>query len=225
MKDLSGIEYDIDNIIGCKQKIIIWGAGRYGRYIYRYLKKRGVNIYAIADKRQDIKAPIPVAMLRQLDNIERYIFVIAVGWKEAKLEIKEQLLSYGIKPTQLVIPIPCFDSEFYDQSLMNHPDFIYPAIAAKWNYVRRRGSHISDYFEQNDICRIGVCEIKEFKGWLEEDLEWSIASVCQKITSECSIDEDLDAIVVMDAKRFDVIEEQIMNRTKCPVINIMEILK
>ena len=56
-------------------------------------------------------------------------------------------------------------------------------------------------------------------------MEWSKASVCQKITDEYAIDGDLDAIVVTDAMRFDYIEEQIMNRTKCPVINILEILK
>ncbi len=225
MKDLEGIEYDIDNIVDSKQKIIIWGAGRYGRYIYRYLKRRGVNVYAVADKRKDIEAPVRIADLQQLDNMEQYLFVIAVGWKEAKLEIKEQLLDYGVRPAQLVIPIPYTDSEFYDSSLINHPDFIYPAVAARWNYVRRKGSHISDYFEKNDIYKIGIYEIKEFEGWLEGDLEWSKASVCQKITDEYAIDGDLDAIVVTDAMRFDYIEEQIMNRTKCPVINILEILK
>ena len=91
--------------------------------------------------------------------------------------------------------------------------------------MRRKGSHISDYFEKNDIYKIGIYEIKEFEGWLEGDLEWSKASVCQKITDEYAIDGDLDAIVVTDAMRFDYIEEQIMNRTKCPVINILEILK
>jgi len=225
MKDLAGIEYDIDNIVDSKQKIIIWGAGRYGGYIYRYLKRRGVNIYAIADRRQDIEAPVQVVTLEQLDNIEQFLFVIAVGWKEAKLEIKKQLLDYGIRPGQLVIPIPYVDSEFYDFSLMEHPDFIYPAVAARWNYVRRKGSHISDYFEKNDIYRIGIYEIKEFEGWLEEDLEWSEASVCQKITDEYAVGQYLDAIVVTDVMRFDYIEEQLMKRIKCPVINIMEILK
>ncbi len=38
MRDLSGIEYNIDCIVNSTKKIIIWGAGRYGRYLYRYLK-------------------------------------------------------------------------------------------------------------------------------------------------------------------------------------------
>ncbi len=225
VKDSLGIEYEIDCIVNSNQKIIIWGAGRYGRYIYRYLKRNGVNIYAVCDNRQDIDAPVPVVTLSKLNNMEQYLFVIAVARRKEKLEIKEQLFRYGIKPTQLVIPVPNTGSEFFDASLVAHRDFMYPAIAIRWNEIRRQGNHISDYFEQNDIYRIGVYEIKEFEEWLEEDLEWSKVSICQKITDEYSIDEGLDAIVVMDIERFDYIEEQIKNKVKYPVINIMEILK
>ena len=225
MRDLSGIEYNIDCIVNSTNKIIIWGAGRYGRYLYRYLKRHAVNIYAVIDKRQNIEAPVKMVTLQQLENIEQYLFVIAARWKGEKLEIKEQLLAYGVKPTQLVIPIPDIGSEFFDSSLIDHPDFMYPVVAARWNYVRRQGSHVANYFEQNDIYRIGVYETKEFAGWLEQDLEWADVSVCQIITEEYCIDESLDAIVVLDITRFDYIEEQIMNRVKCPVINIMEIIK
>lgn len=225
MRDSLGIEYDINCIVNSTQKIIIWGAGRYGKYIYRYLKRHAVDIYAVIDKRQDIETPLKMITLQQLDNIGQYLFVIAARWKDEKLEIKEQLLTYGVKATQLVIPIPDIGSEFYDFSLSVCPDFTYPVIAVRWNHVRQEGSHIANYFEQNDIYRIGVYEAKEFAGWLEEDLEWSEVSVCQKITDESLIDKTLDAIVVTDVMRFSYIEEQIMNKTKCPVINIMEILK
>lgn len=225
MKDLSGIEYDIDCIVNCTQKIIIWGGGRYGRYLFRYLKRHGVNIYAVIDKRQDIESPVKMVTLQQLKNIEQYLFVIAARWRGEKLEIKDQLLAYGVKPTQMVIPIPDIGSEFFDFSLIDHPDFMYPVVAVRWNYVRRQGSHIANYFEQNDIYKIGVYEIKEFAGWLEQDLEWSDVSVCQIITEEYHIDGSLDAIVVLDIAHFDHIEEQIMKKLKCPVINIMEIIK
>lgn len=225
VKDLLGIEYNIDCVVGSNQRIIIWGAGRYGKYIYRYLKKCSVNIYAVCDNRQDIEAPIPIITLSQLNNIGQYLFVIAVARKKEKLEIKEQLFRYGVKPTQIVIPIPNIGSEFFDFSLIDHADFIYPVMAARWNEVRRQGSHIENYFEQNDIYRIGIYEIKEFAGWLEEDLEWSKVSICQKITDEYLIEEELDAIVVMDIERFDYIEEQIMSKVKYPVISIVEILK
>lgn len=225
MKDITGIEYDIDCIVNSKQKIIIWGAGRYGRYIYRYLKRYAVDIYAVIDKRQIVDAPVKIISLGQLDDIEQYLFVVAARWIHEKLQIKKQLLDYGVKPTQIVIPIPYIDTEFYDPLLMEHPDFMYPSIATRWNYVRREGSYIANYFEQNDIYRIGVYEIKEFEGWMERDLEWSGISVCQIITDEYLIDDSLDAIVVLDIVHFDYIEEQILKRTKCTVISILEILK
>lgn len=225
MRDVSGIEYDLDCIRDSGLKVVIWGAGRYGRYIYRYLKRCAVHIQGIIDKRQEIDIPGGRIMLQQLDNIGECLFVIAARWKEEKLEIKKQLLDYGVSPAQLVIPVPDIGSEFFDPSLTEHPDFLYPVIAARWRYFRQEGSHIVNYFEQNDLYRIGVYEIKEFEGWLEQDLEWSDVSVCQWITNDCAIDGSLDAIVVMDMVCFDYIEEQIMLRTKCPVIGIMEILR
>lgn len=225
MKDTSGIEYDIDCIRNSNQEIIIWGAGKYGRYIYRYLKRYSIDIYAVIDKRQNIDAPVKIVSLEQLEDIEQYLFVVAARRVKEKLEIKKQLLDHGVKPTQIVVPIPNADSEFYDPLLTNNPDFMYPLLAAKWNNARRKGSYIADYFEQNDIFRIGVYEIKQLKGWLEQDLEWSDIAICQIITDEYLIDDSLDAIVVLDIAHFDYVEEQIMKKTKCPVINIIEILK
>ncbi len=84
MRDLSGIEYNIDCIVNSTNKIIIWGAGRYGRYLYRYLKRHAVNIYAVIDKRQNIEAPVKMVTLQQLENIEQYLLKLPIIFCGAK---------------------------------------------------------------------------------------------------------------------------------------------
>ena len=234
MKDLNGVEYNLDDFISYARgkKTVIFGAGKYGKYIYEIFRENRVEVCAICDNNREkldsLKEKYPVSTLEDLkDSIEEYYFVIAIVRIEIVKVIRNQLNHYGVKPDKIVIPFSDIKSDYYDGLVMFDSEYGVHALKEQWRCARQGNGRIADYFELNDLYVLIVFGIDELKGWLEQDLLNSgiiIKKIINKIDEFTEADE-CDAVVVLDEVNYEVIEEKLMQRTKVPIISIWDVIR
>jgi hypothetical protein len=234
MKDLNGIEYNLYDFISyaLKKKVVIFGAGKYGNYIYEVLNGNGINIVAVCDNNKDklysLRDKYPVRTLEDLKStLEEYYFIIAIAKIDIIKAIRNQLNDFGVKSNKLVIPLPDSNSNYFDGLIMFEPEYCIQAIKEHWVRVRQDSKQIVDYFETNELYELIVYEIDEFKGWLEQDLLNSRVVIKKRIKAleEFTDREECDAVVVLDEVNYEVIEEELMSRTEAPIISIWDIVR
>ena len=132
MRDLKGTEYNLERfIVKCNnKKIVIFGAGQFGTYLYDKLVSNNIKVYALCDNNEqhlnDISDKYPTKYVSELiPYISKLYFIIAVGNHEIQQEIKRQLLSLGVKPSRLVLPIDASDTSKIKLSISNIPYFAF----------------------------------------------------------------------------------------------------
>ena len=234
MRDDKGIEYSLEEFISTptEKKIVIFGAGNYGMYVFNELRKNGIDVYAFCDNDKtrllSIKKDYPVTEFDFLKKtIDEFVFIIAVVAFEIKRIIKIQLLNSGVSEKDIIIPIPYRRNCFFDYWITFEPDFWLPIVKQQWHFRRKTGTHIVDYFEKNELFKIVLYEVDELKGWLDEDLDGSKVSILHKMKSldDNSCLSDCDAVVLFDDVKADFIEEELMERTKSPIISMWDVLR
>lgn len=234
MKDLNRIEYNLTEFISYVQqeKVVIFGAGKYGLYIYEILRKNGINIFAVCDNDKDklnsLKDKFPVSTLEDLKNtLEEYYFVIAIAKVEIVKLIRKQLEDYGVKTDKLIIPFPDSNSDYFDGTVMFDPEYYVQVIKEHWIYTRKNHTQIRDYFEMNGLYNLIVLEIDELREWLDQDLLNSRIVIKKRIKTvdEFTENDECDAVVVLDEVNYEVIEEELMKRTEAVIISIWDIIR
>ncbi len=234
MKDLNGIEYDIDDFISYAdgKKIVIFGAGKYGKHIYETLMNKDINVFGIYDNSKEIldslKDTYPVISLENLKkHVDEYYFMIAVAKIEIVKIIRSQLCQYGVGPDKLIIPLPDIKTGYFDSLIMFDSEYCVQAVKEHWKRARYSGTQIADYFEMNDLYSLIVFETDELKGQLDQDLLNSRVVIKKKITTleEFTDREEYDAVVVLDEKNYEMIEESLMQRTEKPIISIWDVVR
>lgn len=230
MKDKYGIEYSISDFMKEKndKKIIIFGAGRYGKQIYHELTANGLTVFAFCDnnKKNNNLFDLPIMKISEISSVVKYYFIISVAANEAKKLIKYQLVNAGVPFENIVIPIPLRKTKFYDERLVADDEFRFAAIGMQWRYQRNNNRHIQKYFESNELYKIILYEYDEFTDWIDVDFKNSKVTIVQKINSvKDKLIDDYDAILVLDEKNFEFIEDTLMCQSKKPVISIWEVIK
>ncbi len=234
MKDLEGIEYSINDFMTYAkgEKIVIFGAGKYGNHIYNTLINNDISVYAICDNNEEkldlLRDKYPVNRIENLKStIEKYHFIIAITKIEIVKEIRTQLSQYGVKPNKLIIPLPDIKTGFFDSLIMFDSEYGVQAVKERWNYARHCRTQIADYFETNELYKLIVLEIEELKGWLDQDLLNSKIVIKEKISSleEFTEKEEHDAIVILDEVNYELIEEYLMEKTEKPIISIWDVIR
>ncbi len=234
MKDLNGIEYNLGDFIKDTQrkKIVIFGIGKYGNYIYDILIDNGVEIFAVCDNNKEKlysqRNNYPVNSLENLKgSLKDYYFIIAIAKIEIIKIIRSQLENFGVKPDRMIIPLPDSKSDFFDGLIMFEPMYCIQAVKEHWKNIRKDCKRIADYFETNGLYSIILFEIDELRGWLDQDLLNSRVVIKKKMKTldEFTENEVCDAIVVLDEVNYEIIEEELMRKTEVPIISIWDIVR
>lgn len=234
MKDLAGIEYNINDFISyaCGKKIVVFGAGRYGNYLYKVLADNGIDAYGVCDNNKEkldlLKEKYPVITLEDLKNdLGDYYFIIAIAKLEILKTIRKQLSEYGVKPNKMVIPLAEIKSGWFDSRIIFDSEYCVPAVKEQWQHARQCGTRIADYFESNAFYRLIVIENDQLKGWLDRDLADSSVTIIKRINSleEFAQKEECDAVVIIDEANYEIIEEELMQKTDIPIISIWDVVR
>jgi len=153
--------------------------------------------------------------------------MIAVAKIEIVKTIRSQLCQYGVGPDKLIIPLPDIKTGYFDSLIMFDSEYCVQAVKERWKRARYSGTQIADYFEMNDLYRLIVFETDELKGQLDQDLLNSHVVIKKKITTleEFTDREEYDAVVVLDEKNYEMIEESLMQRTEKPIISIWDVVR
>lgn len=234
MKDLNGVEYNLNEFISYAsgKKIVIFGAGGYGTYIYKVLKKNKIKVYAMCDNNKEklyaLRNKYPVSTLENLKSCkDECYFIIGIAKIAIVKIIRRQLHDLGIREDKMVIPLPNTKSGYFHSLIMFDSEYWIPAVKEQWQHARQCSTQIADYFETNDLLELIVFENEAFNGWLERDLLHSKVVIRKKINSlEDFTEEDkCDAVVVLDEANYESIEEQLMQRIKVPIISIWDVVR
>lgn len=234
MKDKNGTEYNLNDFIlyAREKKIVIFGAGDYGTYIYRKLKRNRIPVYAFCDNDKEklelMKKKYPVSILENLkSNLEEYYFIIGISKIVIVKAIKSQLYDFGVKLDKMIIPLPDIKSGYFHSMIMFDSEYWIPAVKEQWQYARLHSKQIADYFKTNGLYELIIYENEELKGWLDQDLLNSGVIIKKKINSleEFTEKEKCDAVVVIDEPNYEVIEEQLLYRTEVTVLSIWDVVR
>ena len=236
MRDEFGIEYSIEGFIRSLKnddRIIIFGAGKYGLHIYDTLRTEGIRVDAISDNNKAVldglRNEYPVKYVEDITESDKTgYFVIGISRLNIVKAVEKQLKDMGIETDKIIIPIPTEKSGFFDNRIMIDEEYCMLAVREMWNDVRRmNNNHIVDYFETNDLFRIAVFETDMFKGWLDDDLKGSKVSIVEKPDSieSYKADSEYDAIIILNELMYEVMEEKLMRITTVPIISIWDLLK
>lgn len=234
MRDLNGTEYNINDFMSYARgkKIVMFGAGNYGNYIYKTLAENDIDVYAVCDNNKEklysLQDKYPVSTLDDLKSSrEEYYFIIAIAKLGILKAIKSQLYDYGVKLDKMIIPLPEIKSGWFDSLIMFDSEFGVQAVKEQWRHARLGSTQIIDYFESNDLCELIVFENTELSGWLDQDLLNSRVTIKKRIHSleEFAEREECDAVVVLDEANYEIIEEELMRRTEAPIISIWDVVR
>lgn len=229
-------EYSIEGFMTRIQKddnIIIFGAGKYGLYIYDLLKSKEIFVNSIIDNNKtvlnELRDKYPVKYIEDLgeDDKAGYI-IVGISRLDCIKTVEMQLLDLGVKRNKIVIPLPKDNSGFFDKRIMLDEEYCLLALREMWKEVRRSNkTHIIDYFETNDLLKILVFEVEMFKGWLDKDLKDSKVSIVKHLDKieDYKPESECDAIVVLDELHYEVMEETLMELTNIPIISMWDIVK
>ncbi len=234
MRDSNGVEYSLDEFISYApgRKIVIFGVGDYGTYIYKVLKKNDIEVYAMCDNNKEklcaLRDKYPVSTLENLRGCkEECYFIIGIAKIDIVKAIRSQLHDFGVQADKMIIPLPDTKSGYFHSLIMFDSEYWIPAVKEQWQHARQCSTQIVDYFETNDLFKLIVFENDAFKGWLERDLLHSKVVIRKKISSleDFTEEDEYDAVVVLDEANYEGIEEQLMRRTKVPIISIWDVVR
>lgn len=231
MKDKDGIEYSLGDFIQrpANRKTVIFGSGKYGEYIQQVLNENSIDLYAFCDNNTEIignqKNGVRIFGLSELLDEEDLTFIVAVADLNAKLKIKDQLIANGIDSNRIVIPLPYRREAFYDEMSWQMDEFRFGIIGIHWE-KKRKENKICKYFVSNNLTKIVVYEDTQFTGWIEKDFENENIEIIQYISSiDTDIAKDADAVLILNEKYFEEIEDALMDKTSIPIIGIWEVVR
>lgn len=93
---------EISNLSG--NRLYLWGAGRIGNLLYRYISKKNLKVYGILDNNKEIahSKDERVFAPEEFDFNNNQYFIISVLNDKANYEIHEKLLSNNISETNIL---------------------------------------------------------------------------------------------------------------------------
>lgn len=230
MKDENGIEYSLADFIAdakvSPKKIIIFGAGDVGNYIYSKLIEANIDIEGFCDNRRagELKFDKKIYDISELENNKEIYFVVGVFEALAKISIKHQLLKHSIQMHRIVIPIPMKGEKFYTHGVFEESELRTPYIEMLWDKTKE-SSKIYRYFSSNKLNKLVVYSCGVYEKDLENNLAESDVKIVQIIDSiEKTLVDDFDALFVLDEDNFEKIEDYFLGKINKPIVSLLEVI-
>lgn len=200
------------------ENIIIFGAGKYGQYLREYLNDQGIGIKGFCDNNKNNDQILSLS--DTLELFSNLTFIIGVVNAQTKKDIIFQLEEANVDPKTIIVPLQLFKTPFFDKSILYSDCFGKYLIDMQWKKAEEN-NRIKKYFELNEIWQIGIFGKENLVKRLMCDLE-----ECKIQVVDCNgcFSNTFDAIVVMDVKKYYYIEERLMEKYDCPIINIWSVL-
>lgn len=231
MKDENGIEYSLADFIAdakvSPKKIMIFGAGEFGNYVYSRLIEHGIDILGFCDNKKagQVKFGMKIYSVEELkENNDAYV-VVAVMNSHQKMCIKEQLLKSGIDKNRLVVPLSLKGDPFYKADIHVEPEFqeIYLRICCE---NVKSTNRVFSYFSSNGLKRLLVYPYKDYGDFLRDELNGSDIRIVGEIVCRDNLrnKDQYDAIIVLDEGHFEKIEDEFLPCADKPIVSLLEVI-
>lgn len=231
MKDENGIEYFLADFIAdakvSPKKIIIFGAGEFGNYVYSRLIEQGIDILGFCDNKKagQVKFGKKIYSVDELKENKNAYVVVSVMNAHQKMSIKEQLLNCGIDKNRLVVPLSLKGDPFYKADIHVEPELqeIYLRICCENANASNR---VYRYFSSNGLKKLLVYPYKDYEDFLRNELNGSDIRIVGEIVCRDNLPkkDQYDAIIVLDEGHFEKIEDEFLPCTDKPIISLLEVI-
>lgn len=205
------------------ERVVIYGAGEYGKHIFRELIPRSIQLISICDSNPGEKNIYGYGVETFEESLAKHIgctYVVSVVNIHDKETIISKLIKCGIESDRIVVPLELSGSFFFDKSILMNFFWNKNVIKRQLTFY----GNISEFFIYNGWYLIALYDNIGIFNEIEKFVTGAVR-IRQVICDADQLNEDLcDAILVVDEGRFDLIEEQLLMVTQKPIISLWEII-
>lgn len=227
------IHYDLDDYIRAYKgrKIIIFGAGKYGKYIISKLSTSNICVYGICDNNMSSLCHIDDKYasidLQAISEVNKYDWVISVSDHIAKLSIEDQLKNIGVSSDNIYIPVTCRNEPYFDKYMLEQPRFAKAVVRRQWIYnapIRRQ--KILDFLNSNKLQKIAILEDEYYFQEIEDII---ISGKLEIVGHSSELSHNLcaeaDALIILPITNYDELEDDAMDFFYGPIISTWELIR